>query len=125
METSQIALNQGLTFLAVATGAIFVLIGAFLVKFLIDLAKLTRNIDDTTTMVKTELEPTIQEVNKALVNINSITQNADKQLSTLSNAIEKFLGAGSFALVKAKKISTGLIKGMMKGFFAVFKMFKK
>lgn len=34
--TSQIALNQGLTFLAWATGIVIIIVGAFLVKLIYD-----------------------------------------------------------------------------------------
>lgn len=125
METSQIALNQGLTFLAVATGVIVLIVGGFLVKLLFDLSNLTKNIDETTTIVKTEIEPTLEELKKALQSINSIAQNADKQVDTLSKFFENMLGAGSVALLKAKKVSGGLIKGLFKGLVTVFKMFMK
>lgn len=125
METSQIALNQGLTFLAIATGIIIVVVGGFLVKLLIDLSKLTKNVDETTTIVKTEIEPTLKEFNKALQSINSIAQNADKQVDSLSKFFENFLGASSLAFIKAKKISGGLVKGLLKGMISAFKFFMK
>lgn len=125
MEMSQIALNQGLTFLAIATGVIVIVVGGFLVKLLFDLSKLTKNVDETTTIVKTEIEPTIKELNKALQSINSIAQNADKQVDSLAKIFENMLGAGSLALLKAKKMSGGLIKGIVKGMVTVFKLFIK
>ena len=59
-------LYQGLTFLSYSTGIIVILVGAMLVKVLFDISKLTRNIDETTTIVKTELEPTLKNVNKSV-----------------------------------------------------------
>ena len=53
-------LYQGLTFLSYSTGVIVILVGVMLVKVLFDVSKLTRNIDETTTIVKTELEPTLK-----------------------------------------------------------------
>ena len=53
METAQ--LYNGLTFLSYATGVIVILVGVMLAKVLFDLSKLTKNIDETTTIVKTEL----------------------------------------------------------------------
>jgi uncharacterized protein YoxC len=125
METSHIALYQGLTFLAVATGIIFVVVGAFLVKLIFDLSKLTRNVDETTTIVKTEIEPTMKELHKALESINSIAQNADKQVDTLAKTFETVLGAGAIAFTKAKTFSGGLVKGVVKGVVAVTKAFMK
>ena len=52
MDNTQ--LYHGLTFLSYATGVIVILVGVMLVKLLFDLSKLTKNIDETTTIVKTE-----------------------------------------------------------------------
>lgn len=125
METSQIVLNQGLTFLAIATGIILVVVGGFLIKLLFDLSKLTKNLDETTTIVKSEIEPTLQELNKALKSINSIAQNADKQVDSLSKFFENALGAGAIAFSRAKKMSSGVIKNVVKGFMTLFKLFLK
>lgn len=125
METSRIVLNHGLTFLACATGFIVILVGAFLTKLLMDLSKLTNNLDETTTIVKTEMEPTLKELNKALQSINSIAQNADKQVDTLAKTFETLIGAGALAFTRAKAFSGGVVKGFVKGLFNVIKMFLK
>jgi len=125
METSQIVLNQGLTFLAIATGIILVVVGGFLVKLLIDLSKLTKNVNETTTIVKSELEPTLHELNVALKSINSIAQNADKQVDSLSKVFENLLGASAGVFNRARDLSGGLVKGLVKGLVTVIKMFMK
>lgn len=125
METSQIVLNHGLTFLAVATGIIIVVVSGFLIKLLIDLSKLTKNVDETTTIVKTEIEPTLRELNNALKSINSIAQNADKQVDSLGKFLETAIGAGAIAFTRAKKLSGGLLKGLVQGLATVIKLFLK
>lgn len=125
METSQIVLNHGLTFLAVATGIIIVVVSGFLIKLLIDLSKLTKNIDETTTVVKTEIEPTLRELNNALKSINSIAQNADKQVDSLGKFLETAIGAGAIAFTRAKKLSGGLLKGFVQGLATIIKLFLK
>lgn len=125
METSQIVLNHGLTFLAVATGIILLVIGGFLIKLLIDLSKLTKNINETTEIVKSEIEPTFEELNKALKSVSSIAQNADKQVDSLSKLLENILGAGSIAFTRAKKLSGGIVKNVVKGFVELVKLFFK
>lgn len=125
METSQVILHHGLTFLAIATGIIIIVVGGFLVKLLIDLSKLTKNLDDTTTIVKSEIEPTLQELNNALKSINSIAQNADKQVDSLSKLFENVLGAGALVFTRAKKLSGGLVKNVVKGLATVIKIFLK
>lgn len=125
METSQIILNQGLTFLAIATGIILIVVGGFLIKLLIDLSKLTKNLDETATVVKSEIEPTLQELNNALKSINSIAQNADKQVGSLGKLLESALGVGAIAFTKAKNLSGGIVKTITKGLVTLIKLFMK
>lgn len=125
METSQIFLNNGLTVLVVTTAIMLVAIGGFLIKLLIDLSKLTKNLDETTSIVKEEIEPTLDEFNKALKSINSIAQNADKQVDSISKLFENVLGAGALMFTRAKKLSGGVIKGLVQGLVTVIKMFIK
>lgn len=125
METSQVILYHGLTFLAVSTGIIIVLVGIFLTKLLIDLSKLTENVNETTTIVRSEIKPTILEFNNALKSINSIAQTADKQVDSLAKFFEHFLSVGTLAYTRAKKLSGGLVKGMVQGLVTVIKMFLK
>lgn len=42
VEVSQVILNHGLTFLAVATGIVVVVVAGFLVKLLVDLSTLAK-----------------------------------------------------------------------------------
>lgn len=123
METSHILLNQGLTFLAISTGIILIVVSGFLVKLLIDLSKLTKNLDETTTIVKAEIEPTMKEFNEALKSINSIAQNADKQVDSLTKLVENIMGASALALSRAKDLSGGLLKGLIKGLGTILKLF--
>lgn len=125
METSQILLNHGITFLAVATGIMLIIVGGFLVKLSIDLSKLTKNINETTSIVKSEIEPTLKEFNNALKSINSIAQNADKQVGSLAKLFENLLGTSALALTRAKELSGGLVKGFVKGLVSLIKMFIK
>ena len=125
METSQILLNHGLTFLALATGIIIVVVGGFLVKLLLDLSKLAKNVDETTSIVKSELEPTLKEFNNALKSINSIAKNADKQVDSLSKLVESILGLSATAFARARNLSGGIFKGLLKGLVTVTKMFMK
>lgn len=125
METSQIALNNGLTVLVITTAIMLVAVGGFLIKLLVDLSKLTKNLDETTSIVKEEIEPTLDEFNKALKSINSIAQNADKQVDSISKLFENILGASALMFTKAKKLSGGVVKGLVQGLVTVIKMFIK
>jgi len=124
MEFSQNTLNQGLTFLAYSTGVILFIVGGFLAKFLYDLAKLTRNLNETAVIVKTELEPTVKELNDLLKNVNFIMKSADQGVDKIRTIIENVFGLSAGVLSKAKIVSGSLLKGFFKGFSTVVKMFK-
>lgn len=118
MELSQIALNNGLTFLSVATGIIVLVVGGFLLKLLIDLSKLIKNLNETSIIVNTELKPTLKSVNETLNSVNEIIKNTDKGVGDVKSAISKLAD-------KTKIISGSLIGGVLNGFTTVYKFFKK
>lgn len=94
--------------------AVIIVLG-FLLKLIIDSIKLVQNLDETTTIVKKEIEPTLQELNKTLENINSITADADKQLIQVRKIISSLLGIGSVTLGGMKNITGGFFKGVIEG----------
>lgn len=125
METSQTTLYHGLTFLAVSSGVIIIVLGVFIALFFKNLIKLTQNLDETTTIVNSELKPTLDEFKDALKSINSIAQTADKQVDSLAKLFENVLNVSTLAYARAKKLSGGLVKGMVQGVVTVIKMFIK
>ena len=118
MEMSQIALNQGLTFLAWATGVVVVIVAGFLVKLLIDLSVLAKNQNQTSIIVNTELKPTLKELNETLNSINEIVKNTDKGVGDFKSAIGKFVD-------KTKLVSGTLFGGLINGFTTAYKLFRK
>lgn len=125
METSQVLLNQGLTFLACTTGFIILIVGFFLIRLLSDLSNLTRNVDKTTVMINTELEPTLKDLNETVKIINSLVKSTDKRIDKVRATMENLLGIGTSALSKAKTFSDSLASGAFKGFFTMLKLFSK
>ncbi len=125
METSQVLLNNGLTFLAVATGIMLVLVGGFLIKLLVDLSKLAKNVDDTTSVVKNEIRPTLRELNESLHTLNDFMKSTDRGIDKMRDAVEGAFGLSTATLSKLKFISGSLAKGLTKGFTTVMKMFQK
>ena len=87
METTQ--LYHGLTFLSYSTGGIVILVGVMLVKVLFDVSKLTRNIDETTTIVKTELEPTLKNINKSVEIISGVIIKTDESIKKVKEFVSK------------------------------------
>ena len=118
MDFSQIALNQGLTFLAWVTSVVLIVVAGFLIKLLIDLSKLSKNLNDTSLMLNTELKPTLQELNETLHTINELVKSTDKGVDNVKVIIERVLG-------KTKVISESIIGGFLKGFVAMLGLFSK
>lgn len=92
MDYSQIALNQGLTFLAWITGVVLVIVAGFLIKLLIDLSKLSKNLNETSIMLNTELKPTLQELGETLHTINDLVKSTDKGVDNIKVIIERVIG---------------------------------
>lgn len=118
MYLSQIALNQGLTFLAWASGIVIVVVAGFLVKLLIDLSDLAKSLNSTSNMLNNELRPTLKELNETLGAINSVVKSTDKGVDNFKSAVEKTFG-------KTKMLSETLFGGLVKGFVTVLGMFSK
>ena len=125
METSQILLNNGIAFLAISTGIMFIIVGSFLIKLFIDTSKLARNIDETTSVVRNELRPTLRELNESLHTLNDFMKSTDKGIDRMRDAMEGAFGASAATVSKLKFLSGSLISGLYKGFSTVRKLLKK
>lgn len=115
------ALEISLIFLIFTTIIIGIIIAVFLIKLLIDVSKLTVNLDEVTTLVKREIEPTLNEIKQALNNLNSLAKSADKQFDVAKKVLSGVIGASGIALGGLKTISGGFLKGILAG----LKLFKK
>lgn len=118
MDFSQIALNQGLTFLAWVTGIVVLVVGGFLIKLLIDLSALSKNVNETSILINTELKPTLKEINETLHAVNTLVKSTDKNVDSVKSAVEKTFG-------KTKMISESIVGGIVKGFVTVMGLFTK
>ena len=117
-----VELYQGLTFLSYATGVIVVLVGVMLVKVLFDISKLTRNIDETATIIKTELEPTLKNLNKSVEIVSGLIIKTDENIQK----VRTFLSKTPLKLVgQISRFSGKAAKGFFGGLCSAFKMFAK
>ncbi|MBR1424849.1 hypothetical protein IJ579_04725 [bacterium] len=117
-QISQIALNNGLTFLAIATGIVIIVVGGFLVKLLMDLSELTKNINTTSIILNEELKPTLKTLNKTISSFNEIIQNTGEGMGNMKIGFEN-------AVSKTKLFSQNLFGGFLKGFMTVYSLFCK
>ena len=120
METTH--LYQSLTFLAYSTGVIVILVGGMLIKVLFDLSKLTKNVDETATVIKTELVPTLQNINKSVEIVSGIIIKADESVNKIKDAIKN---SPLNLLSKLTSITGTVSKGFFGGLCSAFKIFSK
>ena len=121
METT-LQLNNSLTFLAYSTGAIVLLVGVMLTKVLFDLSKLTKNVDETVMIAKTELEPTLKNINKSVEIVSGIIIKTDEKI----NNVKKFLSKTPFKLLgNLSRLTSRASRGFWSGLSAALKMFSK
>ena len=114
-------LEQGLIVLVFTAIVVLVVLTVYVVRVLINLFVLTKKLDETTTILNSELEPTIKELNQVLVNVNKIADSADAHMTSAKNVIAKILGAAGVALSGLKAVSGSFFKG----FSAALKIFMK
>ncbi len=108
-------LEISIIFLIFTTIILGVVISVFVIRLLIDLSRLTVNLDETATVVKQEIEPTLKELKETLNNLNSIAKSADKQVDVIKKVLSGLVGASGLAFCGLKNISGGFLKGLLAG----------
>lgn len=110
-------LYLSLTILAYITGFIVILVGIMLVIVLFNLAKLTKNINDTTDIVKAELVPTLKNVNQTVEILSGIVIKTDASI----NKVKDFIKNSPLNIVT--KLTNGVARGFWGGLCTAFKIF--
>ena len=119
MDYMQITeLNQSLIFLRYSIGIGIIVLVGFLIPLIINLIKLSKNLNETSVLLNTELKPTLKELNQALKTVNELVQSTDKGVDNVKLALEKIIN-------KTKSFSLGIFDSFVKGFATVFGLFKK
>ena len=101
---------------------VFVIMGAiiattvYFVKLLIELTLLTKNLDETTTIVKGELEPILGELKETMTNVNNLAKNADNQVATIRKIFATVIGFFSMFAGKFKFLQSSFFKGFISSF---------
>ena len=114
-------LANALTFLAYTCVILFTVVTVFLIlliKNLMDLAKSYTNLAET---IQKELNPTLEEIKKALEGINGLAVGVDKQL----NAVKSSFGTAYNVAFNATSKLKGAVGALIGGLIAGYKMFNK
>ena len=114
-------LEQGLIILVFTSIVVLVVLAVFIVRVLINAAKLTENLNKTTDVLNNELEPTIKELNQVLTNVNRFADSAATQMIKTKQLLSRVLGVAGIALGGIKSFSGSFFKG----FSSAMKLFMK
>ena len=99
----------------ICVGILFlIVIGVYLVRLIIDLNKLTNNLNDTTYMVKKEIEPILGELKTSLTTLNDFTKATNNKLSGVKKILTTLFGILGVVIGGIGK--GGFFKGMVQGF---------
>lgn len=98
-----------------------IVLTVYIVRLIIDINKLTNNLNDVAIMVKRDVEPIIKDVQVTINKLNELAQAADNQMSTLKKIIATIVGFSTLTFGGMKNLSNSFFKGLMSG----FKMFSK
>jgi len=123
LETLSQNAQQALEFLIYATIIMLIIITVFLVKLLADLSSLAKSLQSLAAIVKHDLGPTMKELKRALININSLTNSTTTQFSSLNTALNEginILSSSSRGVVsKARVVVSSLKRGVLAGLKAL------
>ncbi len=115
------ALTVSLILLVLVVIAAIIAITIYFVKFLMELCILTKNLNDTTEIVKKELDPLLSELTETIHNVNIVAKDAGTQINTIKKIISTILGFVSVFAGKFKFLSGSF----MKGFLSAFNLFRR
>ena len=118
-------MEDGLAFALMFLAYTFVILAIILTIFIVLLIKDIRDLSQSYTKlcdtVQKEIQPTLEEIKKALVSVNGLASGVDKQLTAVKssfNTLQQVLGSAFGGL---KGVSTSLLGGFLAG----YKMFVK
>lgn len=114
MDSITIASNI-LTYAQIILFLVLSVAAVYLIRLIIDLSKLAKNLDETTTMVKQELEPTIDELKTTLKNLNLLASATDRQFDNARKIVGKVANIAGLVLGQFKHLSGGFTKGLIAG----------
>ena len=120
MENLSQNAQQSIVFLVYASTLLLVIIGVVFIKLMLDVSTLVKSLQKIMIIIKPEIGPTIKELKRTLININSLANKTDTQFQdinkAISNTISAFSGSGQGFPGKAKFVLSSLKKGVLAGF---------
>jgi len=98
-----------------------ILITIFGLMLFMDLRELAKSYTRLSNTIEKEINPTLEEIKKALESINGLASGVDKQITTVKSSISNAYNIAFCATSKLK----GLFAPILGGFVAGYKLFRK
>ncbi|MGN0192288.1 MAG: hypothetical protein ACI4CY_02020 [Candidatus Gastranaerophilaceae bacterium] len=111
-----ISSESALTMLLAVSSVAVVVVAVFLVRFLVELVKLTEKLNFIASSVQNDLAPALAEIKKALTNINSITSSAENKFNNVKHSLAKVVAVGAAAAFGMKGFTRSFFTGLKTGF---------
>lgn len=115
MDNLILSIEQPLQLLIYTTIIILVVITVFLVKLLVEASSLVKSLQGLSVIIKQDLEPTIKELKRTLINLNSMTIGAESQFKSLNEGISILTNSTKGIMGKAGVVADSLKKGILAG----------
>ena len=108
-------LATALTILAYTCIIIFILLTVFITMLLVNCIDLIKSYTRLSETVQREINPTLEEIKKALQGVNALATGVDKQLTAVKSSFSNAYNIAFNATSKLKGMSVALIGGLFTG----------
>lgn len=114
-------LSIALTFLSYTCIILFTVLTVFIIMLLINAIELVKSYTRLSETVQKEIQPTLEEIKKALQGVNGLATSVDKQITNVKNS---FSTAYNLAYNAGQKVRSAITK-VFGGIFKAVKFFVK
>ena len=105
-----------LIILVIVTIILLIVVSVYLVRLLIEVSKLVSNMNDVSLVLKNDMSSIMSELKVSINGINAFVSATNKKVIDLKNIVSRLFGAGSVAVIGAKNLTGGFLKGLSAGF---------
>ncbi len=108
-------LEYTLAALCVVVIVVLIILTVYTVKFLKETTVTMTGLRELTDVIKQEIKPALQSVNRVLSTVNNVSDATNKQLEIVKKVLTTLLGASCVAFTNART-KCGFLSGLVSGF---------
>ena len=109
-------LETALMFLSYTCIILFTVITVFVIMLLKDLMELVKSYKNLSETIQKEINPTLEEIKKALESVNGLASGVGKQISAVKNSFGTAYNLAFNTVSKFKGASVAVLGGLLAGF---------